>query len=180
MPKAQAIQINWQFTGSAGIMQVEHTADCFGSAWFKSPLSTSLTLMNDASYSHFTFAVVLFVGSAADWWLMSVSTSVCRQTVHIATVLLLQLFSESHEAWHTWSTCYCSYSCSLSLMKLGTHDQRANMHKMYDGRSINKIQNFIILLMIKIWKFWSILLVGSLSLTSAVSVLVWWRHIYKH
>ena len=25
MPKAQAIQINWQFTGSAGIMQVEHT-----------------------------------------------------------------------------------------------------------------------------------------------------------
>jgi len=26
MPKAQAIQINWQFTGSAGIMQVEHTA----------------------------------------------------------------------------------------------------------------------------------------------------------
>jgi len=33
MPKAQAIQINWQFTGSAGIMQVEHTADCFGGAW---------------------------------------------------------------------------------------------------------------------------------------------------
>ena len=33
MPKAQAIQINWQFTGSAGIMQVEHTADCFGICW---------------------------------------------------------------------------------------------------------------------------------------------------
>jgi len=42
MPKAQAIQINWQFTGSAGIMQVEHTADCFGGAWFKSPLSTEV------------------------------------------------------------------------------------------------------------------------------------------
>jgi len=27
MPKAQAIQINLQFTGSAGIMQVEHTAE---------------------------------------------------------------------------------------------------------------------------------------------------------
>ena len=25
--------------GSAGIMQVEHTADCFGGAWFKSPLT---------------------------------------------------------------------------------------------------------------------------------------------
>ena len=33
MPKAQAIQINWQFTGSAGIMQVEHTADCFHFQW---------------------------------------------------------------------------------------------------------------------------------------------------
>jgi len=42
MPKAQAVQINWQFTGSAGIMQVEHTADCFGGAWFKSPLSTEV------------------------------------------------------------------------------------------------------------------------------------------
>jgi len=40
MPKALAIQINWQFTGGAGIMQVEHTADCFGGACFKSPLST--------------------------------------------------------------------------------------------------------------------------------------------
>ena len=42
MPKAQAIQINWQFTGSAGIMQVEHTADCFGGAWLKTPLSTEV------------------------------------------------------------------------------------------------------------------------------------------
>ena len=42
MPKALAIQINWQFTGSAGIMQVEHTANCFGGAWFKSPLSTKV------------------------------------------------------------------------------------------------------------------------------------------
>jgi len=42
MPKAQAIQINWQFMGSAGIMQVEHTADCFGGAWLKSPLSTEV------------------------------------------------------------------------------------------------------------------------------------------
>jgi len=45
MPKAQAIQINWQFTGSAGIMQVEHTADCFGGAWLKSPLSTEVDSM---------------------------------------------------------------------------------------------------------------------------------------
>jgi len=42
MPKAQAIQINWQFTGSAGIMQVEHTADCFGGTWLKLPLSTEV------------------------------------------------------------------------------------------------------------------------------------------
>ena len=42
MPKAQAIQINWQFTGSAGIMQVEHATDCFGGAWFKLPLSTEV------------------------------------------------------------------------------------------------------------------------------------------
>jgi len=42
MPKALAIQINWQFTGGAGIMQVEHTADCFGGTWFKSPLSTEV------------------------------------------------------------------------------------------------------------------------------------------
>ena len=27
MPKAQAIQINWQFTGSTGIMQVGHSKD---------------------------------------------------------------------------------------------------------------------------------------------------------
>ena len=44
MPKAQAIQINWQFTGSAGIMQVEHTADCFGGAWF---YTTENVLPND-------------------------------------------------------------------------------------------------------------------------------------
>ena len=44
MPKAQVIQINWQFTGSAGIMQVEYTADCFGGTWFKSPLSTEVWL----------------------------------------------------------------------------------------------------------------------------------------
>jgi len=31
-----------QFTGGTGIMQVEHTADCFGGAWFKSPLSTEV------------------------------------------------------------------------------------------------------------------------------------------
>jgi len=42
MPKALAIQINSQFTGGAGIMQVEHTAACFGGAWFKSPLSTEV------------------------------------------------------------------------------------------------------------------------------------------
>jgi len=42
MPKALAIQMNWQFTGSAAIMQVEHTADCFGGAWFKSALSTEV------------------------------------------------------------------------------------------------------------------------------------------
>jgi len=28
--------------GGAGIMQVEHTADCFGGAWLKSPLSTEV------------------------------------------------------------------------------------------------------------------------------------------
>ena len=28
--------------GSAGIMQVEHTADCFEGAWLKSPLSTEV------------------------------------------------------------------------------------------------------------------------------------------
>jgi len=42
MPKALAIQINWQFTDGAGIMQVEHTADYFVGAWFKSPLSTEV------------------------------------------------------------------------------------------------------------------------------------------
>ena len=42
MPKAQAIQINWQFTGGAGIMQVDRTADCFGGTWFKLPLSTEV------------------------------------------------------------------------------------------------------------------------------------------
>jgi len=42
MPKAQVIQINWQFTDSVGIMQVEHTADCFRGAWFKSALSTEV------------------------------------------------------------------------------------------------------------------------------------------
>ena len=40
MPKA--IQINWQFAGGVGTMQVEHTADCFGGAWLKSPLSTEV------------------------------------------------------------------------------------------------------------------------------------------
>ena len=42
MPKALAIQINGQFAGGTGIMQVEHTADCFGGAWLKSPLSTEV------------------------------------------------------------------------------------------------------------------------------------------
>jgi len=27
--------------GGAGIKQMEHTADCFGGAWLKSPLSTA-------------------------------------------------------------------------------------------------------------------------------------------
>ena len=42
LPKALAIQINWQSNGGAGIMQVEHTADCFGGAWLKLPLSTEV------------------------------------------------------------------------------------------------------------------------------------------
>ena len=42
MLKALVIQINWQFAGGAGFMQMEHTADCFGGAWFKSPLSTEV------------------------------------------------------------------------------------------------------------------------------------------
>ena len=35
MLKALAIQINRQFAGGAGTMQVEHTADCFGGTWLK-------------------------------------------------------------------------------------------------------------------------------------------------
>jgi len=31
-----------QFVSGAGIMQVEHTADCFGGAWLKLPLSTEV------------------------------------------------------------------------------------------------------------------------------------------
>jgi len=42
MPKALGIHINWEFTGGAGITQVEHTVDCFGGAWLKSLLSTEV------------------------------------------------------------------------------------------------------------------------------------------
>jgi len=42
MPKALTIQINRQFVGGTGIMQVEHTADCFAGAWLKSLLSTEV------------------------------------------------------------------------------------------------------------------------------------------
>jgi len=54
MPKAQAIQINWQFTGSAGIMQVEHTADCFGGAWFKSFKSCLFNAYNNKRQTRLT------------------------------------------------------------------------------------------------------------------------------
>ena len=33
---------------------------------------------------------------------------------------------------------------------------------IYEGRSINKLQNVIILLVFKMWKFWNILFVGNL------------------
>ena len=42
MRKALAIQINRQFAGGTGIMQVEHTTDCVGGASLKSPLSTEV------------------------------------------------------------------------------------------------------------------------------------------
>jgi len=53
MPKAQAIQINWQFTGSAGIMQVEHTA-CRKSGTTTRHISfaTDTSLINHLQYLH--------------------------------------------------------------------------------------------------------------------------------
>ena len=36
---------------SAGIMQVEHTADCFGGAWFMSPLLVSSPKMSGQVYA---------------------------------------------------------------------------------------------------------------------------------
>jgi len=60
MPKALAIQINWQFAGGAGIMQVEHTADCFRGTWLKSPLSTEVWHLRHIWWeTAFQFAEVL-------------------------------------------------------------------------------------------------------------------------
>jgi len=57
---ALAIQINWQFAGGASIMQVEHTADCFGGAWLKSPLLTEVWHLHDIWWeTAFQFAEVL-------------------------------------------------------------------------------------------------------------------------
>jgi len=41
-PTLPIIEFSWNFTSQSTIMQVEHTADCFGGAWFKSPLSTEV------------------------------------------------------------------------------------------------------------------------------------------
>jgi len=39
-----------------------------------------------------------------------VGMNVCLSSnfLQIATVLLLQFFSDSHETWHTWSVCLCA------------------------------------------------------------------------
>jgi len=36
---------------------------------------------------------------------------------------------------------------------------------MYEGRSINKLQNCVILLVLRLWKFWNIDFVGDLILS---------------
>jgi len=51
-----------------------------------------------------------------------------------------------------------------------------------EGRSINKLQNCIILLIFKMRKFGNIRFVGDLILSTSW-VLLWWRYcdvIYKH
>jgi len=64
MPRVLAIQINWQFTGGTGIMQVEHTADCFGGAWLKSPPLTKVWHpCHICRETVFQFAIVLALNS---------------------------------------------------------------------------------------------------------------------
>ena len=55
--------------------------------------------------------------------------------------------------------------------------------KMYEGRSINKLQNGAILSFFKIWKFQNTRFVGDLILSKQLWVLLRWRHcdiIYNH
>jgi len=73
MPKAQAIQINWQFTGSAG-MQVEHTADCFGGAWFKSPLLTEVWLLLSEGVTRSLQQLLETWTDSEKWWRLSWSS----------------------------------------------------------------------------------------------------------
>jgi len=53
----------------------------------------------------------------------------------------------------------------------------------YEGRSLNKLQNGIILLIFRLWKFQNIHFVGDLILSMSYWVVLWWCHcdvIYKH
>ena len=85
MPKAQAIQINWQFMGSAGIMQVEHTANCFGGAWFKSPLSTEVWHPRHIwRETAFQFAEVLALNGETYVVSVNESSVMCRMGCSVA------------------------------------------------------------------------------------------------
>ena len=91
MPKAQAIQINWQFTGSAGIMQVEHTADCVGGAWFKSPLSTEVWHPHHIWWeTAFQFAEVLALNGIRLiklWYKLSVASAHYIASIMVVTAI---------------------------------------------------------------------------------------------
>ena len=63
--------------GSAGIMQVEHTADCFGGAWFKSPLTdTDLCHCGETQTMSHIFKFCPLGPDKTEWRL--ISGTLCR------------------------------------------------------------------------------------------------------
>jgi len=99
MLKALAIQINWQFTGGAGIMQVEHTADCFGGTWLKSPLSTEVWHPRHSwRETAFQFAEVLALNGKT--YVVSVNEFLAMCNWQVIDLCLQNAAVQGCTAWH--------------------------------------------------------------------------------
>jgi len=115
----------------------------------------------------------------------SLATGLAMTVTTVVRMLIKR--KHSNECWLlNWNKLYVSDNwqliCTYYWRSLYSLVQLTAYRHKYEGRSINKLQNSIILLIFRLWKFWTIYLVADLILsTSCVSLK--WCHcdvIYKH